>query len=197
MVGVIPGARDAARKCKFFLGCLTLARCVVDRRALDIPIAFGRRNGLIGGLGGSTIGLCIVLGLGGFAFSGRAFSLLGSDRLLALSLSVWLSVVSVDLHISGILLLWRGTLLGKGDGLSGISIGLGVEVGSSSSFLHWGALLGWLSGVLVGCGSSTTLLWCLWDSFGVLHDGILVCLGNQLGNVESRKTLIEKVKWKA
>ena len=164
----------------------------MNRRALDLSVAFGRGNGLVGGLGGSTVGLCIVLGLGGFALGGRALSFLGSDRLLALSLSVWLSVVSFDLHISGILLLWRGTLLGRSDWLSGISFGVGVEVGSSSSFLHWGALLGWLSGVLISCGSSTTLLWCLWDSCGVLHDGILVCLGDQLGNVESRKTLIEK-----
>ena len=200
MVGVIPGARDAARKCKFFLRCLTLAKRVVDRRTLNLTIAFGRRNGLVGGLGGSTTGVDIVLGLCGFPFGGRALAFLGSDRLLALSLSVWLSVVGAYLDISGILLLWRGTLLGRSDGFSGVSIGVGVKVGSSSSFLHWRALLGWLSGVIIGCGSSTTLLWCLWDSFGVLQDGmlvILVCLGDQLGNVESRKMLIENVRWKA
>ena len=109
----------------------------------------------------------IVLGLGDFRFGYRSLSLLGSDRLQALSLSVCLSVTGAGVDISDSLALWRSTLFRSSGRVCPSSIG------SRSRFLRRGALLGGLGRFIINCGCGTTLLGCLWDSIDVPRDGFL------------------------
>ena len=178
MIGVVPRAGDTARSREFFLGCLALARGVVDCRSLGLSVALGGRNGLVGGLGGFIIDVGITVVLVRFTFGRCPLSLLGSDRLKALSLSVRFAILSLGIRIIGTLLLWRSTLLGRrSDRLRRFSVGVGFNFDCSSRFLGGRALLGWLSRVIVGRGGSTALLGCLGGRLGVVHVGVLSGLG--------------------
>lgn len=159
----------------------------MDGRSFDLSVAFGRRDGLVGGLGRFVAGFCA------FAFGGCALCFLGSDRLKALSLSVLrvISGLGVGIGTGDSLLLWRSTLLGRrSDRFSGVSVGVGLDVGSSGSFLGGGTLLGWLGRFIVGGSGGTALLGCLGGGLGSIHLGALVDLG-----LISQRTLGVKKRW--
>lgn len=150
----------------------------MDGHPFDLSIALDGGNGLVGSFSRFIVGLGIGVDLGDFPFGRSTLSLLRSDRLKALSLSICLTILSVGSGINDTLLLSRSTLLrGRSDRVSCFSVGVDLEIGTSSNFLSGRALLGWLSGVIVGRSGSTALLGCLRSSLGVVPVGGLVCLG--------------------